>query len=263
MSLLDLQKSLSSLLPKDSRPVVVYTGLWTLLPGLPSAVSKPAESVLEVLQSVLGTKRTVLMPTYTNGYRNGYLDLDHEPGTTGMINELFRKQPASYRTASVFFSFAAQGPMAESLGSLRPKDVWGEGSLFEWIEAENAYLLMLGVPLQMCSFLHRFEWNAQVPYRYKKDFVGKILLRGREESLNERLYVRSLDPVAENSWPNLEEGLKSQWLVKSAFGRGSLILTDAKSLSRVVMGRLSVDPYSFVKNPDHLRHFFNGGSLHA
>lgn len=246
-------------LPKDDRPVVCYSGIWTLASAYSTQREELAHHIYHELKEVVGPRRTLLMPTYTQRPSQGVLNLDTTPGMTGMVNECLRQDPHAKRTASAFFSFAAIGPDAEYLSSLRPQDAWGDGSVFEYIERKNAHIVMLGVPIEMCSFLHRLEWNTKVPYRYTKDFETAILLDGEPERLKERLFVRSLDPAAENVWPQTKELFLKAGMISVRLGRGEILITDAETLMSTLSPKIEADPFSFVKNADQIRQHFSHG----
>ncbi|MFQ5672164.1 MAG: AAC(3) family N-acetyltransferase [Nitrospinales bacterium] len=244
---------LATLLPRDNRPVVAYTGIWTFARIFPMPLKDVPEAILGKILEIVGPDRTLLMPCYTSGFNDGVIDLDNEPGNTGIVNELLRKTPRARRTASAFFSFAALGPQADEVANLRPRDAWGDGSLFEWIEHKDAHVLVLGVPWRMCSFLHRVEWLAQCPYRYLKEFAGEMIRDGKREPLMERLFVRNLDPLASNTWPHLDTILLEGGMRSFPLGQGRVAEIGARSLVTVLMPRITSDPFAFVKNPEFLR----------
>lgn len=256
-SLDEFKQGLSSLLEGKARPVVVYSGLFALRNALGIPNQELPQTVFDILVKEIGENRTLLMPAYTRGFQNGVIDLDAEPGNTGMVNELLRQAPGTKRTASAFFSFVARGPEATSLARLRPVDAWGKGSVFEWIEAHDATIIMLGVPWCMCSFLHRAEWFQNVPYRYLKSFSGVMVRDGKPEALNERLFVRSLDPLADNIWPGLEGYLEEAGMKAYKVGQSQLAAIGARALIKAVAGQLQKNPFSFVKNPELLRGHFS------
>jgi aminoglycoside N3'-acetyltransferase len=255
MAFPELRAILAELLPRDGVPVVAYSAVWSLAAAWKEDRRQLVGAIYEELLEAVGPGRTLIMPTYTGGFKDGVIDLDSSPGLTGVLNEAVRKTPGSKRTASAFFSFTARGPQAEELAALRPRDAWGEGSLFEWIEQQNAHILLLGVPLPMCSFLHRVEWNACVPYRYGKNFAGTMIRDGKREPLEERLFVRSLDPLVENIWPGAEAVLGER-LRRRTLGRGEVSVIGAKPLVDTLLTVLRRDPFAFVKNPEVLRQAF-------
>ncbi len=238
---------LADLLGADTRPVVAYTAVWPVA----KAFSVPPRTlpglILDVLLDVAGPERTVLMPTFTNGFKNGLIDLDHEPGHTGMINNLLRGNPSARRSLSAFFSFVAHGPEAAEVSNLCPADAWGEGSLYEWIEDHDAHVMVIGVPWTYCSFLHRAEWVARVPYRYPKIFSGEVIRDGRRTPLKETLYVRSLDPPALNAWPGLDILLARQGMRSHPLGHSQVAEIGARALMATLMAVIRKNPYAFVR----------------
>lgn len=244
------------LVPSGLRPVVVYCGLFAIGRALPGPVEQQPEAVLDCILRAVGPRRTLLMPTYTPGPRDGRIDLDTEPCISGMVNERLRRLPGTRRTASAFFSFAARGPEADQIAQLRPDDAWGEGSLFAWIQELNAQLVVLGVPWAMSSFLHRAEWLTNVPYRYRKSFTSVCMRDGREEFLAERLFVRSLNPPAMNVWPGLDQLFEPRGLQRRVVGRSHVATISAEGLLGAVVPALQRDPYCFVQNAGLLRATF-------
>ncbi len=256
-SVTQFQNVLTGLVGNSDKPVVAYSGLLSLASAFDGDKALVPQRIVTALTNAVGTTRDLMMPAYTNGFvKEGVLDLDTQKGTTGMVNELFRQMPNVVRTTSAYFSFAARGVSAMQLAGLKPTNAWGEGSLFEWIEKQDALLLMIGVPWDRCSFLHRAEWNARVPYRYNKNFSGKVKLRGETFDLTETLFVRSLNPNVENIWDGLEEDLDKVGMKSERFGRSTISVLNAKNLLRVVEANLARDPFRYVQNREAMRAHF-------
>lgn len=252
----ELTDVIRSLLPDSGTPVVVYSGLFAIGRALPPPADRLPDSVLGCLLQAIGPSRTILMPTYTSGFHQGRIDLDATPGITGMVNEQLRMLPSTRRTLSAFFSFVARGPAAGLLARLAPEDAWGDGSLFAWIEDQDAQLLMIGAPWLMCSFLHRAEWITQVPYRYTKPFSGMCVHDGMETELHERLFVRSLNPLVKNVWTGLDDLLELRGMRRQILGRSQIASISARSLLAAVVPELERDPFRFVDNPEEIRAAF-------
>jgi aminoglycoside N3'-acetyltransferase len=165
---------------------------------------------------VAGEGRTLLMPTFTKGYVDGFLDLDTAPGTTGVLAERMRTMSGTGRTASAFFSFAVRGPDRDALCALRPAQAWGDGSVYAWMEERDAICITVGVEPQIISAIHRVEWNCRdaIDYRFPKRFAGEVLHQGKRQPLEEQLFVRRLDPPVKNDFdgalaPLTRAGLRS------------------------------------------------------
>ena len=253
MDFREFHELIANLIPDDDRPLVVYSGLWLFSRSIAVPTRELPGRIVDSLLEVAGPRRTVLMPTYTSGFQDGVIDLDQTPSTTGVITETFRRREETCRTASAFFSFAAVGPEAELLTQLRPCDAWGEGSVFEWIQERDAHLLVLGESCEAISFIHRAEWLAGVPYRYRKTFTGLMIHRARQEQLSECLFVRSQDPPVKNSWRNLENLLLSADMVTLPLGGGQLNRVSAQRVAQVLAKELAVDPFCFTLDPSLVR----------
>tara|TARA_B100000315_G_C14458277_1_gene532486 strand:+ start:131 stop:952 length:822 start_codon:yes stop_codon:yes gene_type:complete len=254
------RKILEILLPKNGRPVVAYAGVWSIAKAFQVPPRKVVKNIYEILLQVVGVERTLLMPCYTQGFKNGVIDLDQELGTTGVINEMLRKHPDSRRTISAFFSFAALGPQAKEVSELKPLNAWGENSLFEWIERHDSHILTIGEPWRMCSFLHRLEWLAQVPYRYSKSFTGEFIRDAQRHALTERLFVRHLDPLVKNTWPGLEGILRKGGMRSFPLGVRQIAEIGARAMIDSLMPIIEKDPFAFVQTPDKIRTFFQSRS---
>ena len=245
--ILEFREILQRFIPQDSRPVLIYSGLWYLGRSFSEPFSQLPGRLLDLVLDLVGTKRTLLMPTHSSGFKNGTINLDIEPSQTGALSETFRNAPGTLRTASSFFSFAAQGPDAQMLSDLRPKEDWGQGSVLEWVEENDAHLVMIGESWDACSLKHRAEWLSKVPYRYRKTFLGEMIKAGKRETLNECLFVRSLNPTVENVWGDLGPMFAAGGMQAVAFGGGQLAHMNAKALITQMQVRLADDAYAFTQ----------------
>lgn len=251
-----LRSALESVIPKDERPVVVYSELFSISRKLVSPVRDQPREIIEALLDLLGPRRTLLLPTYTDGFKDGFLDLDSEPSQTGIISEYFRKIPGVKRTRSAFFSFSAFGPQSKEFTELRFVETYGPGSSYAWIEEHDAHLVSLGVSWDACSLKHRSEWHERVPYRFDKTFEGKLKYEGQTGSHKETLFVRSLDPIAENDWSQVDKILLQGGMKRVPFGGGQVASITTQNLMKQMRLTLKSNPYAFVHNPDLLRAHF-------
>ncbi|MCP5464791.1 MAG: AAC(3) family N-acetyltransferase [Deltaproteobacteria bacterium] len=200
-----LQK-LNDIWPEDDRPVVIFSSLFRLQ-------RRFEENPLDLVAGFNAyfnhktQQNTILMPTFTKGYENGFLDLDKTPSTTGAITEAFRTSKDCARSCSAFFSYAVKGALQQEVLKLQPESAWGEGSLYAWLCQKNAWVLQLGLPLSQNALPHRLEWlhRDQIDYRYEKSFSGTVNWQGRQVSLQERLFVRDVAKGVETGWKHLED----------------------------------------------------------
>lgn len=250
MSFLDeVKDSIIKVTSNDSRPVVIFSSIWPLMN---EAKRKDRKFVNELLDVILETfkGRTILMPTFTSGFRDGVCNLDNEKSSTGALSETFRTYKGVQRTKSAYFPFSFLEDKSGDLERLIPKHSWGEGSVYEWMEVNDVDFLMLGSDATHCSYLHRLELLAKdyINYRYDKTFKGKLILNGEEFDHEETLYVRSLDPVMENDFRALEPILKSNGMKESDIRGIRITGYTAKEVKNSVLPIMISDPLFTVKN---------------
>ena len=175
----------------NQTPLVVFSSMAPVIAADPGSARENIKGLTEYFQELSKT-RDVLMPSFTNGYQDGGINLDVTPSSNGILAESFREQNPQNRTESAFFSFTAVGPSQDLLFSLRPQHVWGEGSLYEWIEETDSTILTIGLPPYVCSFQHRAEYleARSISYRNFIERSGYLTVRGAKKQTTEILFAR-------------------------------------------------------------------------
>lgn len=238
----------------DGRPVVVYAAIWPLARLLGTRDRALPDQLAARLEAIVGDDRSLLMPTFVSGYTNGLCNLDTAPSHTGQLSEAFRQRPGVRRTVSAFFPFAVRGPNADAVIALRPQQVWGDGSLYEWFERTNARFLLLGTHPTHCSYLHRMEHLVGVPYRYEKTLPGTVRHEGQEFTLAEELYVRTLNPLAINDFTVVADALAAGGM-KTRFIDGLPVSEmGAVAMRDAFLPILQADPLCVVQNRNDFTH---------
>ncbi|HEY1719612.1 MAG TPA: AAC(3) family N-acetyltransferase [Magnetospirillaceae bacterium] len=249
LTLRDLGDRLDRMIGTRPNPVVIYTAVWPLGRALGLGGKETLDGVLGTVLDVVGS-RSLAMPAFTHGFRDGFCNLDAEPSITGMLSEAFRLRPGVRRTVSAFFSFAVQGPQADAMVALRPQRAWGEGSLYEWFEQQDATFVLLGAHPTHCSYLHRMEWLIadKIAYRYPKSFHGRVRHEGNDIGVSEELFVRSLQPVAKNDFTVLTPILVAGGMASEPFGGAPLSVMSARAMRDAFLPRLHADPFLVLSN---------------
>ena len=174
--------------------------------------------------SETSTRTNVMMPSFPRLIGKSPVNLDVEQGTNGLLAEDFRRRFPGNRTASRFFPFTVAGPDETQLFGLRPDNVWGEGSLYSWIESHDLQIVTIGLPPYVCSVQHRAEFlqRSKVPYREELSTSGEVIIRGKREILSETLLARiegvevDFRPLAKLFEENGQRVLKSDGIVISS-----------------------------------------------
>jgi aminoglycoside N3'-acetyltransferase len=235
------------------RAVALYSASWPLARATRTAPDELAQRCCERLVAEL-SHTTLLLPAFTSGFDpDGRLDLDAEPGGSGVIAERFRTWPGTRRTRSAFFSFAVRGPDAPELVELEPAEAWGAGSLYDWLHEIDATIATVGLFPTHCSFGHVAEWRHRdrIPYRYDKTFRGTVRHEGVDRPLTETLLVRQLDPSPTNDFTWLAPHyLRAGQRLRQAGGITASAI-GARAKLATIESFLADDPLALVSNREH------------
>jgi aminoglycoside N3'-acetyltransferase len=179
-------------------PIVIFSSMAPVIAADPGSARKNIEDITAHFQQLSNT-RDVLMPSFTNGYQDGAINLDLAPSRNGILAESFRERNPKNRTLSAYFSFIAVGPSQNLLFSLEPKHVWGDGSLYEWMEKTDSTILTIGLPPYVCSFQHRAEYleRDKISYREFIQRSGFITIRGARKLTTETLFASKMGSVGD------------------------------------------------------------------
>jgi aminoglycoside N3'-acetyltransferase len=250
-----IKKSIKELLKDNDKPIVVYSAIWPFLKLANMPPRDFCEELINILVQTADNRYSVFMPAFTGGFNNGVCNLDAEKSLTGALTEEFRQRKDVRRTVSAFFSFGVYGKDAEEAISLKPKNAWGEGSLYEWFEINDAQIITIGTHLTHCSFTHRAEWLMKhlINYRYVKELQGNIIHEGKQFELKETLFVRNLNPSPVNDWT---------WAVNDFVNNGMKIISiDGIQISRmsakkkldILVPMIEKDPLVLLKNKNDFK----------
>ena len=174
-------------LPKN-RPVVIFANSVPFF--LQGGTAKDIDELIEFL-IIASSDRNILMPAFTKGFSNNFIDLDSEPSSNGYISQLFLEKTGFSRSLSAFFSFTVIGPSVRDLTQLKPIAVWGEGSLYRWLTDHKAINVTLGLEPYVSSLTHVAEYIEKDYIFYREDVIreGRIKLREKVYDLTETLFA--------------------------------------------------------------------------
>jgi len=253
----DIVAELEKLVGDQQENIVIYSALWPLL----RMVNMPGQKLAADLCGCIMKKfagRTLLMPTFTSGFdKEGVCDLDLLPSQTGALSENFRVCRGVQRTRSAFFSFAVYGPDAAKLISLKPKDAWGSGSLYEWLYNHDAAILTLGLHPTHCSYTHYGEWlkRDKIPYRFNKIFSGTLICDQVSMFATETLFVRQRDPEPINDFTHLLPEYLASGMQLSKPHEYPVSCISAKAKIDVVSTAISKNKLALISNKEQFAHY--------
>lgn len=104
------------------------------------------DDVIDILKEAIGESGTLLMPAY--GHDKFLFDVKNTPSAAGVISEVFREKPDTYRSPCTNFSVAASGKYAKELTEQHINSVYGFDKYSPYYllsEYNNSKVLFLGL----------------------------------------------------------------------------------------------------------------------
>jgi len=206
---------------------------------------------MDALLEVIGLEGTVVVPTFNFDFARGE---DYNPQTApsvdmGAFSEYVRQSPKSLRTTHPMQSFALIGKHAVELASCDTPSAFDDGSAVDRMLDLNFKLLLFGADIQASAIFHYSEHRAEVPYRYWKDFTGRILRDGEWQEATYKMFVRDLDVDAQIVIYDIQSMLerKGQWS-SVTLNYGTISLCSLKDFVSTNDQFLAKDPWVFVTN---------------
>ena len=203
----------------------------------------------QALQAVLGPQGTVAVPAFNFQFASGK---PYDPATSpsigmGAFAEYIRCLPDALRTPHPMQSLAVIGKHATDLVSRDTLSAFDPRSAFEILLELDFRILLLGADIYSVSLVHYSEQRAAVPYRYWKEFSGRVLTSEgwRERTCN--MFVRDLELNPRLDLSPVEKRLRSEgdWN-EQPLNYGRIALFSARAFTRAADALLAEDPWSLV-----------------
>lgn len=173
---------------------------------------KKCNTFNKYLNKFFGTKGTLLVPTFTYSFcKTGIYNKKTTKSEVGIFTEFYRNKKIDFRSNHPIFSFVSSGKLKKFFINRNSNSSTGRGSLFEKFYKKNGKILLFGVGIHTCTFLHYIEQINKVPYRYSKYFFSKKNKRSFE------FYVRRTDThffYNPNKYSKLETTLEKSEILK-------------------------------------------------
>lgn len=177
------------------------------------------DQLISKMQTLVSVEGMLMFPTFNWDFCRGIaFDQNKTPVRTGALSKKALEKEGFLRTAHPIYSFAVWGRDQQLLTDMDPVDSFGPGTIFEYMDQQDAKVLVIGLPaLSGVTYIHHVEQMVGVPYRYNKEFRGTYV--DREGNVSEKgycMYVRDLDmdPKHINGFQPLEEKMKEQGLIQ-------------------------------------------------
>lgn len=213
---------------------------------------------LDALRTAIGPSGTLAVPTFPFTFNRG---LDYDPDITpskdmGVFSEFVRKQPDAWRTTHPMQSLAVIGAAANDLAGRDTLSAFDDDSAFERMLELNFKLLLLGADVQAASIVHYSEQRAAVPYRYWKDFSGRIKEGAQWQTRTYHMFVRDLelDPQLRLAPIQIALEAKGQWR-SVGLHYGKIAACSLADFVAATDALLAANPWALVANkPESVKH---------
>ena len=247
----ELKKALTAVGIREGDGLLVHSALQFL--GKPEG----AEAMyLQVLLDMLGPEGSIAVPTFNFAFARGE---DFDPLATpsegmGVFSELVRQHPEAHRTTHPMQSLALIGALAADMAERDTPSAFDDGSAFDGLLQNDFKLLLLGADVQAASMLHYSEQRAAVPYRYWKEFRGKVRVDDKWQSRTYKMFVRDLDIDPQLKLAPIQAALEAagQW-AQYSLNFGQISLCTLADFIAATDKLLIEDPWAIVGNRDELK----------
>ncbi len=202
--------------------------------------------LFEILASL--SVPTLCVPTFTFSFCNGE---DYNVRTSrskmGALNEYIRTRLEAARSSDPLMSVALIGRDLDLVTPLG-KDSIGTDSNFDKLHSRSGCkFLFFGAGMSECfTYTHYVEERLKVPYRYNREFTGKITDGDRTWEDTYKLFVR-YKGVVPSTDGKLEKTLLARGLLRKVdCGESSIACVDEPPAFDMIAAQLKEDVYCYI-----------------
>ena len=202
------------------------------------------------LKSNLGKSNTLIYPSFTYSYRKKEVfNILKTPcaNQIGLLSEIARKDPSSYRNNDPLFSLVANGDDKHII-ERKSKSCFGINSIYEKLFNKNFFILSLGVELTngISEFMH-IEKLAKVPYRYNRTFKGTSVSSKNliyKDYANHYVRNESFFKKYKQNRENLTNELLKKKIIKQiSYGYGKILKINGSNFLDYTFNKLQKNKY--------------------
>ena len=239
-----LKKDLAKMGLKGDETLMVHSSMKSI-----GEVKGRADAVLDAFQQYFASGLLVF-PTFTYAAVNTRQPVFDPKAThtdVGILTELFWHRPGVLRSKHPSHSLAAIGEGAQELctGAENYETIYNPASSWGYLLKRKVKILLLGVDLDRCTFIHAIEEWSGVPVLSKRPVLRYVLdSRGKRLKVPVHWHTNAHwrnYPIARNLL--IEAGV----LKECVFGDAQCLLMDGPAAYRVLKKVLKKKPNYFGK----------------
>ena len=243
-------KSLKEVIKKNDEVIIIYSNLSQLLNKF-KFNNNLLPHVLDLIENFVTQERTLILPSYSAKIfvKTKKFDIKNTIDNIGVLSKEALKRNY-YRTPQPLYSHLILGKKKKEIQKLTLKTSWGEGSIFDFLSKNDARICTIDIPWNRgCAYLHKFEEDFQVPWRYFKKYTGKMYLNKKfisecEETKYSLPYkYKDLYDYA----PFIKYIKKSKSFLKNTQKEFKIESVKTSCLNKIAHNTFSKDPWCIIK----------------
>ncbi len=176
---------------------IIYVASFTPILGNSNTIM---DDTINALMEAIGETGTMIMPVFNWDYCTGSIfDPVETPSQVGVLTEIFRKRKGVIRSITPpWCTFAVTGKKAKEIVKIKGTSPFGSDSITQYLYDVNAKYVLIGCKYNDAVIhIHWLEEKYEVPYRYWKQFKGKIKMNCRLINNISYMYARRLNMTAD------------------------------------------------------------------
>lgn len=193
---------------------------------------------LAALQEIrtIAENRELIFPAYNYDFpASRKFSPAADPPQVGKFSEFLFGSSEFDRTSTPVFSHFHSG----FLSSLESSPFSSE-SAFGILAEKKGKILLFGTRLKALTFIHHIEHLAGIPYRYEKEFPGKVTIDGIEQDWEVTFHVRPKGLALNYDREQLLNTLTESQLLSSP--REGVWVIPAQEMRDLILEKLDSDP---------------------
>lgn len=243
-------ESLKEVIKKEDQVIVIYSNASKLLSNFKYNKDLIPE-ILNLIESFITKDRTLILPSFSANIfiKTKKFDLQSSIDNIGVLPKEALKRNY-YRTPQPLHSYLIFGKKKTEVQNLSFKTSWGEGSILEFMSKHNARICTLGLPWNKgCAYLHKFEEDYQVPWRYFKKYTGKMYLNKKFISECEELKysLPKINKILYNYSPFIKHIRQSKSFIRNSCKDFTIESIRASCLNKIGRKLFLENPWCIIK----------------
>lgn len=248
-------QSLRNVIKKEDKVIVIYSNTSKLLNEFTFDKNLVPE-ILNLIENFITKDRTLILPSFSADIflKTGKFDLKKSIDNIGILPKEALKRNY-FRTPQPLHSYLVLGKKEMEVKKLSHKTSWGEGSILDFMSKNNARICTLGLPWNKgCAYLHKFEEDFQVPWRYFKKFSGKMYKNNKFVSICEetKYSLPKVDKELYDYYPFIKYIKKSKSYKKNYNNKFKIESVKTACLDKIGRSIFLKNPWCIIKEKKFL-----------